>query len=186
MKNPIIHLLVAGALFVCVLLGYVGAYTLLTNASLKDTDLAKRLVEKTENASAVAEASTLLANVSAEQANVDRYLVSSREIVPFLEQFQRTGKILGSVVTVVSVSENASPRPHLNLALKVEGSFEGVLHTVGAIEYAPYDITVTTLTLSTSAGPDVAPWSAAMALSVGAKATSTPATAGGSATTTKQ
>ena len=83
----------------------------------------------------------------------------------------------------------ASPYGHLNLSVSITGTFDAVSKTVGAIEYQPYNTSLTSLSLSTTANPgdtgtttattSQPVWNAAVVFSVGAittVATSTVAT----------
>jgi hypothetical protein len=85
---------------------------------------------------------------------------------------QSTGTYLKSNVQVVSVSATpGTPTGVLDLSLKIDGTFDSVARTLGAIEYGPYDITITSLTFDTNPSSVTATtepqWSAAATYTVG-------------------
>ena len=99
------------------------------------------------------------------------YLVRQEEIVPFLDQLERTGASLGSVVTVASVSEEqGTERDRILLSLSIAGSFDSVVRTLGAIEYGPYDSAVSSMTLDTVADTEAqGRWTATATFALGAR-----------------
>ncbi|MBU2103516.1 hypothetical protein KKD95_00690, partial [Patescibacteria group bacterium] len=86
------------------------------------------------------------------------------------------GKGLGATVSVASVSaETTTTRPHLKLSLKITGSFDSVLRTLGAIEYGPYDSQLLTTTFDTPKVSDPtldAEWTATTAFVIGMRTAS--------------
>lgn len=80
-------------------------------------------------------------------------------------------------MSVLSVSTSGTvAQPTLAFTLTVKGTFDAVMRTVGSIEYAPYDLSITALTI---AQDDKNSWHADLKLSVGSvsaarAATSTP------------
>jgi hypothetical protein len=94
--------------------------------------------------------------------------------VPFLEQLTATGKYLGSNVNVVSVSASPSGAyEKLNLAVTITGSFNSVLRTIGAIEYGPYDTSISSLSFDApvtgSVGSSSPQWTATALFMIGAQ-----------------
>jgi hypothetical protein len=69
--------------------------------------------------------------------------------VQFINDIESRGSKLGATVSVSSVSAgDSSAHASLSLALSVSGSFDAVMRTMGAIEFAPYDIRVENLSLN--------------------------------------
>lgn len=178
MHSPFRHLLVACSALGLVLVAYTFWYGAVGSVSAHAAALANEIAMKSENTTRIAAAKTTLASLAVDEQAVHGYFVSAGDIVPFLEHLESTGRALGAKIEVVSVgAEPATPREHLRLSLKLSGSFDAVLRSLGAIEYAPYDVTLTTLTLDTipPAGGGRAVWNAAAVFSVGTRtASSTP------------
>lgn len=178
MRSPFTHLVIAGLLVLGAFGGYAYANHALGMASAKSAELLTIIAEKREAKDANRDAALKLSQANMEREAIRNYFVSPTEIVSFLEDLEATGRTLGAEVEVVSVTEKPTPRPHLAIALRIEGSFASVLRSVGAIEYSAHDITVTTLTLDEYKSPEetvASSWTAAMNLTVG-MATSTSAT----------
>jgi hypothetical protein len=177
MTRNITQFFVAIAILVAALLAYGFAYHVLGTVSATVTALANEVAAKKENASAAALAEEELERVTFEEDQIRAYFVVTDDIVSFLEGLQAKGKSLSTNVTVVSVSANPVPRPHLDLVLRIEGTFDAVARSIGAIEYSPYDLVVTNLTLDSVQNPDgtQGTWTANMKMQVGT-ASSTPAT----------
>ena len=114
-----------------------------------------------------------------------RLVWSREEVVDFLESIQATGRPFGVKVDVASVSnEKVSAHARIALSLAARGSFQGVMRTLGAIEYGPYDGVITNLSLTTDSPSTVGSttsttneWNATTLYSVGLRATSTPVVA---------
>lgn len=108
----------------------------------------------------------------AEQVLTGR-VVRPKDIVPFLESLERQGTAQGAKVEVLSVT-GGDGAPRLTLSLKIAGTYDAVMRTVGRIEHRPEDIVLTSLTLdadTTEAGAASGKWTAAAVLSVGANNT---------------
>jgi len=185
MSKTYFQLISAAALFAIVLGGYAAWYHALGSVNNELSDLSAKVAAQNQSAAQAVAAEGELAKLSAEEGVIHGYFVSTSDVVSFLEALQKTGSSLGAKVSVTSVAANPAPRPHLDLALTISGSFDAVMRTVGAIEYGPHDITVKTLTVDSAAPADgsaSAAWTAALALQVGT-ASSSPALPA-SATTT--
>ena len=142
----------------------------------KARQLAGEIQTKSQDATRIAEAKAALSALATNEDSVSTHFISANEVVPFLGSLGSTGSALGSKVDVLSVGADpvTKGQGHINISLHIGGSFDSVLRTLGALEYAPYDITLTNLTLDTAAK---GMWSAAASFSVGTgPASSTPAT----------
>ncbi len=170
MTRPAIHLFIALGILTAACIGYGAAYHALGTLSATVTGLAQEVAAKKESASAAALAAQELERLADDEGSIDSYFVVPDNIVTFLESLQAKGVTLGATVTVDSVSAEQKPRPHLDLTLRIVGSFDAVMRTVGSIEHSPHDITVTSLVLDVieSGDPEAPPgWSATMKMDVG-------------------
>ncbi len=177
MNRPAIHLFIALGILAAACVGYGVAYHALGTLSASVAALTDEVAAKKESASAEALAAQELDRLALEEMRIRDYFVAPDNIVSFLETLQAKGVALGSVVTVVSVSAVPTPRPHLDLSLRVDGSFDVVMRTIGSIEHSPHDITVTSLVLDvidTEAADAPSGWTATMKMDVGTATSTTP------------
>lgn len=83
-----------------------------------------------------------------DQALVEEYLVFGDKVPAFINDLEARGEALGATVTTASVGKSGTGlEEKLLLSQTIKGSFATVLQTVGAIEYAPYALTITSLAL---------------------------------------
>jgi hypothetical protein len=199
MKYSFTQLGFALILLVIAILGYTSWLFTVQAASTKASLLASQIDGQSENATRDTEAANTLASLAKESAQIQNTFIGTQDIVPFLEALQTKGASLGTTVSVGSVSAMPTPRPHLQLSLTIKGTFDAVMRTVGTIEYAPYDIEVTSFALNDDATTNTtatSSWTANANISVGMKdpsmdtpslpATTAPSTASTTATTTLQ
>lgn len=140
----------------------------------KATELSSEISTKRAETMRVAEASAALpALVSAEQS-IGTYFVRADDIVPFLGLLERQGDAQGAKVQVLSVDSNATTADRrISISLKITGSYDAVLRTLGTIEYGPNDIVLTNVTFDTLRAADGATsgeWTAAAVFSLGTQA----------------
>ncbi len=149
-----------------------GYYTLEKDATQVATLTSQIDVKKTQLDN-LARAHAALATLVSDEATLNQYSVGKEDVVPFLESLQATGKPLGARVDVISVgNEKAGAHNRIALALSLTGSFDGVMRTLGAIEFNPYDGVITSLSLNTtpaavSSASSV--WTASTVYSVGVR-----------------
>lgn len=175
MKNlPLIQLVCAALLLVVVGGVYAFGYTFVGKASAEAARLATEIRTKSEETTRVVAAKAALVSLVEDEANVRQYLVRPEDIVGFLERLERTGQALGATVEVVSVSaDRGTPRGRITLALKISGSFDSVLRTLGTIEYGAFDSTLTSLTFDRPiVGAEKEEWTAAASFIIGTQTTS--------------
>lgn len=166
MKNPLIHLII-GAMLLLLAIGAYGVWFVVVDTeNAKSLALAQEIQTKSQDASRVAEAKAALAALTTNESAISEHFISANDVVPFLGSLGSTGKALGSNVDVVSVGADpaAAGQGHLSLSVRITGTFDSVLRTLGAFEYAPYDITLTNLSFDTAGKSE---WSAAASFSVG-------------------
>ncbi len=177
MKNPLTQLVLSSVLLLVVIGAYGLWYVAVDTENANARERAGEIQTKSQDASRIAAAKATLAALATDEAAVGMHFVSANDIVPFLGGLQSTGAALGSKVEVVSVGAvpGVAGQGHLNLSVHIAGTFDSVLRTIGALEYAPYDIRLTSLSLDTATKNA---WSAAVSFSVGTgPASTTPAKA---------
>jgi hypothetical protein len=156
-RSPYIYFLGSLMLILGVGTAYGFWYHTVIHESARLAVLTERVDARGNNTQqSIASKAALHALFSNEEA-IAGYFLSADDVVSFLERLEKIGQSLGSTVSVASVSNtpavaaDGSALPdRLVLSLTIKGSFEGVMKTVGAIEYGPYDISITNLTLGSS------------------------------------
>jgi Tfp pilus assembly protein PilO len=177
-KSSLISLIGSLVVFVVVLAGYWFCYSVVTAKSVQASELAAQIATQNSAAAQLIQAKSELSGLATQESTINQYFVQTNNVVPFLEQLQSLGNYLGANVQVVSVSAvPGTPYGTLDLSLSITGSFSSVEKTLGAIEYEPYNISISTLSLtdtlpagSASSTPE---WSAAAQFTVGAQTGST-------------
>lgn len=170
-----IQLFLASLLLASILAVYGFWYAEVGKASAEAAKLSDDILTKSQDSARVTAAKAALVSLAGDEASVTQYLIPPGDVVPFLESLEQTGKALGATVEVVSVaSEATKERGHLALSLKISGPFDAVLRTLGAIEYGPYDSSLTGLTFDTprSDTEGAQAWTAAATFSIGTQAPS--------------
>jgi len=171
MKSPLAHLF--SALVICgsALVGYGVWYVAISSESAVAADLQNWIDMKTESAGRIASARAAMVEIAADETIVRNYFVPEADVVAFINDLETRGRSQGATVNVLSVSKGAeSVRPTLLFSLAVRGTFDAVMRTVGAIEYAPYDLSVSGLSLGQDAKDT---WHADIRLLVGSVSAST-------------
>lgn len=176
MKSPLTHLLIASLICVLVIMGYGFWYGVVRDKSSVMAHLENKIVTKTETAKRIASARASLADIAGDEASMRSYFVPETGVVSFINNLEAQGKKLGTTVNVLSVSAGGvETQPTLVFSLTINGKFDAVMRTLGAIEYAPYDLSVSTLSIQQDGKNG---WSATLSLLVGSvavtAATSTP------------
>ena len=168
LKQLILALIVLGFALVGYSLWYHSVSAASRNATTLATAIAAASAANQEASQARSAASGLLSS----ETVVNQYFLTDGGVVPFLENLQSIGTNAGAQLQVLSVSALKGDTG-LTVALHITGSFDAVARTVGAIEYAPYDLTEESLALAND-GKNA--WHADMTIGVGsqgAEATST-------------
>ncbi|MHB8710324.1 MAG: hypothetical protein ACYC6X_02105 [Minisyncoccota bacterium] len=166
------------ASFACIglMVGYGVWYAHVENRSLAVANLENQISTQTTAESRIVLTRASLAEVAGDEAVLQSYFVSETGVVSFIDSLEAQGKVLSATVNVLSVSANsAQTEPTIKLALTIKGTFDAVMRTIGAIEYAPYDLSISTLSVTQDAKNS---WRANLNLVVGSvpagTATSTP------------
>lgn len=165
MKSPYIKLIIA-IVFGATALGAYGLwYSFIVSKSSAVADLETQINTIIDTASRVAAAKTALSKITGDETTVQSYFVPQTAVVAFINDLEARGHTLGSSVSVASVSTGGTyTHPTLVFELGVSGTFDSVMRTVGAIEYAPYALKVTNLSLKQE---DKTGWNARIKLEVG-------------------
>jgi hypothetical protein len=176
MKSPTIHFFGALAVLALVSSGYGVWYSVVSHKSQYVANVQQQIDDANKNVSRIASARAALAEIANDEAQVKSYFVPESGVVAFITTLERLGTAQNSRVSVLSVSTAGSTaQPILVLSLSIKGTFDAVMRTVGAIEYAPYDLSVSRLSVGQD---DKNLWHADLSLSVGSApaATSTSTT----------
>lgn len=176
MKSPVTHLMLMSGVCVVALIGYGAWYTSIAAKSAAVTALQDQIDAKTETVSRITTTRATLSEIADDEAVVQSHFVSETGVVAFIDSLETRGRLLGATVSVLSVAAGkTASKPTLAFALSVKGTFDAVMRTVGAIEYAPYAISISSLSIGQE---DENSWDATLDLLVGSVsatvATSTP------------
>ncbi len=172
MKSPLTHFILALTACTIVLVGYGFWYAAVSAKSAAVASLQDQISTKTETISRMAAARATLAELSGDEAVVQGYFVPETGVVAFIDSLESRGQAQGAGVSVLSVSTSGTTaQPALTLLLTVTGTFDAVMRTIGAIEYAPYDISIATLSVGKGDAKDS--WRADLKLLVGSVAADT-------------
>ena len=171
-RRALIELSLALALLIVVLAAYGIWYVAVGKASAEAAALTEEIKVKGIDSARVASAKAALESLAADEETMRSYLVREADVVSFLERLEDAGGSLGTSVEVVSVgAEEANGREALKLSLKITGSFDGVLRTLGALEYGPYDTRILNVTVDTTPGVEgtTGAWAATATLLIGTR-----------------
>lgn len=172
MNRTTVRLILVALLLASAVGAYAWWYAQVATATDRAAALAARIEETWIDSERTRDARAQLAEIAGDEATARAHFVPAEDVVPFLEALEATGVGLGSDVEVVSVAAQTEPRAALNVSLRITGGFDAVLRTLGAIEYAPYDIEMRRLTFdSTGGSATTTRWAAEAALLVGTTAT---------------
>ncbi|MES2668440.1 MAG: hypothetical protein V4644_01995 [Patescibacteria group bacterium] len=174
MKRTLIQLGISFLVLASVLGAYAFCYNVLVAAKADAAALAAEIGKKSQEASRIQETRDALEGLAADEAVMQGYLIRQEDIVPFLTMLEERARELGSTLEVVSVSaEKGAERGRILLSLRVDGSFDAVLRTLGSIEYGPYDAQIQSVTFDTpgnAMGTSTAPlWTAAATFAFGTR-----------------
>ena len=165
MTSPLNHLLVAVAVLLAGVAGYTVWYSAVSGRSREVADLQQQITVASESIGSLASVRTALAEIAGDEAKIQSYFVPEEGVVAFINDLEARGAAQKTTTAVLSVATGGSPtRPTLLISLSIKGAFDAVMRTVGAIEYAPYDIAVSAFSIERE-GKDA--WSAVLNIVVG-------------------
>ena len=150
-KGPLINVSIVSVVVFIALGAYVLWYGVVKQLEGDAVTIQTQINEKEAERTHAASTRTTEEEVVAQENHIASHVVQTADIVLFLEGLEKTGKTLGAVVDVASVtSETKSADGRISLSLSITGSFDAVMRTLGAIEHGPYANMVSDLTLDTS------------------------------------
>jgi hypothetical protein len=185
MKRSLILCVLSFLVLLAAFGGYLYWYRVVSAASKEAGALADTIAARSRAQTRIAVADSALDQLSGTEADLGAYFVAPANVVPFIEDLQSRGSATGATVSVLSVAASPSagtgvtdpgaPLPTLTISLSITGGFDAVVRAAGAIEYAPYDLSVGSLALTESGTGTANAWTATMGLTVGSTfATTTP------------
>lgn len=170
MKSNVYHLLVAVVVALAAFAGYEFWYSAVAAKSAVVAGLQSRVIARAETADRAAAARAISADIAIDEAVVRNYFLPETGVVAFIDSLESQGKVIGVSVQVLSVSATTAGRPAFVVSLTCKGTFDAVMRAVGAIEFAPYDLSLSGFSLMQDA-PDT--WHADLKLRIGSAATAT-------------
>lgn len=176
MKSSLSSLVVMAILCGAALAGYGVWYAAIAAKSASVAALQSDIDTKTETVNRIAATRATLAGIANDEAAVQDYFVPETGVVAFIDALEERGRAQNAGISVLSVSTGGSTAsPTLLLSLTIKGTFDAVMRTVGSIEYAPYSLSITALSIVQD---DKDSWHADVKVTVGSvpAARSAPAT----------
>lgn len=165
MKSSIIRAAIAFAFCIGTLIAYGVWYTAIEAKSTAVASLQNRIDAKEETTGRTSSARVALSEIAGDEATIQGYFVSETSVVSFISDLETRGSLQNAVVNVLSVAKDTmNGRPALSFTISIKGTFDAVMRTIGAIEYAPYALSISTLSLGQD---DMNAWHANVKLFVG-------------------
>lgn len=177
MRPSRIHAVIACAVCIGAVVGYLAWYAFVGAKSATVADLQSQIDAKTKTAGRIAVARAALSEIAGDETAVQSYFVPETGVVAFIDDIEARGIAQKAIVSVLSVSKDATgAHSTLTFTLSITGTFDAVLRTVGTIEYAPYDLSLASLSLGQD---DKNAWHANAVLLVGSVSASATASTTG-------
>lgn len=175
MTSNFFKLVIACVVVLAAFIGHSIWYATLAAKSANVASLQNQIDAKSETMSRIASARAALTEISGAEVSLQNYFVPETNMVAFIDGLQTEGNAQGVALNVLSVSAGTGDQPMFILALTIKGTFDAVMRTVGVIEYTPYYVSTSGLSLVKN---DKDNWQADLKLLVGsiAVAASTPLT----------
>lgn len=171
MKSPTIPMIIWISICVAAIVGHGFWYSIITKKSAEVADLQNQIDTKTEATKRIALARTTLTEIADDESAVQSYFVPETGVVSFIDDLESRAREQTATMKVLSVStKNSAKQETLVLAVAVRGTFDAVVRTVGAVEYAPYNLSISKLSLVKE---EKNMWSANLELVVGSVSVST-------------
>lgn len=164
MKSIFTHLIFSLVICTATLVGYGFWYAAVAEKSAAVTALQGQIDAKSEAVSRIATTRAALTEIAGDETAVQSYFVPETSVVAFIDGLERRARSLGATLDVLSVSMGGVPvRPTLVFSIVIKGTFDVVMRAVGTIEYAPYAISISDLSIGQD---DKKNWSANLKLLV--------------------
>lgn len=164
-KSSVIHLIFALTITILMGASYSWWYAeiMRKNDDVASIDSQINLIQRAM--SHVTSARAALTEISGDEERLQNYFISETGVVSFIDMLQARGFAQKTFIDVLSVSIGGTATQRvLLLAVTISGTFDAVMRMVGAIEYAPYDISVSSLSVQQNAKNN---WQANLSLTVG-------------------
>lgn len=164
-RTALASLFVSTAIFIAALAGYAVWYHAVLLKKDAAANLDQRIAAQTEEASRINFARTELSEIASDEQLVSGYFLPEDGVVSFIDMLEASARANGATLNVRSVSASVPGADQkLSFSLIVSGSFNAVARAIGAIEYLPYDLSISSLAL-TSEGKGT--WRAQVGIAVG-------------------
>ena len=150
MKSPLLHIIIWLSVCVAASAGYGFWYAVVADKSTAVADLQNEINTKTETSIRVAAARAALAEIADDESLVQSYFVPETGVVSFIDDLEALARAQTATMKVLSVSTDGGTKqltPVLLLTVSIDGTFDAVMRTIGAVEYAPYDLSVSKFSL---------------------------------------
>ena len=171
MKSSFIQFTIAFAVCVSALVTYGFLYAAVSAKSVVVANLESEIAMANEATSRAASMRAAMTKITSDEAAIQSYFVPEIGVVTFITDLEARGRLQSAAVNVLSVSAGGEAKqPTLVLTLTINGTFDSVMRTVGAIEYAPYALSISGLSLGQD-GKDG--WRANLKLRVGSLSANT-------------
>ncbi|HUX81017.1 MAG TPA: hypothetical protein VMV38_01700 [Candidatus Paceibacterota bacterium] len=165
MNSSLTRLFSALAVAVMAVIGYGVWYSVVSAKSAEVANLQNQITTATNSVNHLTSDRTALTEITTAEGQIQSYFVPESGVVAFINYLQASGLTQKATVTVLSVSTGSSDTlPSLLFSLTIQGTFDSVMRTVGMIEYAPYDLSISSLSVKKN---DKNTWQAALSFSVG-------------------
>lgn len=148
MKLSLFHMIIWLSISAVALVSYGFWYAAIANKSNDVASLQNQIDTKVNMTNRIASARLALAEIAGDEAIIRGYFIPETGVVSFIDDLEARSRAQAATTKVFSVSTGGTDKqPILILALTVSGTFDAVMRTVGAIEYAPYDLSISKLSL---------------------------------------
>lgn len=95
-----------------------------------------------------------ISKIQDKKSKIESHFVSSSDVVPFLDFFEKSAFLVNAKSEVSSVSipnDNST----INVSLNVNGTFDSIYKYVNLIENAPYELQINSFTLNKIGNPNI-------------------------------
>ncbi len=152
MKSPLTNVILAGSVCIAIMIGYGALYNYVAAESVTVANTEKQIIAKTGTESRIASTRASLTEIANDETNIQSYFIPETGVVSFIDALQTQAKALNATTSILSVSMSGiGMQAELKTALTIKGTFDSVMRTIGAIEYMPYDLSISALSLEQDA-----------------------------------
>lgn len=149
MRTHLFYFILSCIIACLALVAYGFWYAIVVGESADVARLEEQIDMKLETVQRVTAARAALAQVTTDEEVIQSHFLSEGAIVSFIDSLESSGVTKQASVEVQSVSRmESSPVPTFKFAIEVQGPFDAVMRTIGAIEHAPYAVSITNLSVT--------------------------------------